>query len=342
VTGYTSTALRLKLPVGDFNHVQCRVPIKSQETRYGRQVLENSLADLPQKTPGSQTLWGAEAEDFTLLFHEFFGFRENPFSNTPDPGFFYMSRNHKEALLSMLFGVKQRRGFIVVTGEIGAGKTTLVRHFLQQLPQDLKTAVILNPKISTTHLLSSVARDFGIPNPGKTRRSIYEGLSKFLLQGMQHDQNACLIIDESQCLNVKVLEEIRLLSNLETAKQKLIQIVLVGQPEMREVLMQPSLTQLRQRIGVYVHLNGLSRDDTSAYIEHRLQQVGDGTVKILFESSVIRKIHEISRGIPRLINALCDRILMSAFAQQTYAIHDSVAATAFEELAFICAEAAKN
>ncbi len=298
-------------------------------------MTEHGIADLPTVLD-SADIPVAETARYASHFNSFFGLKENPFGNTPDPGLFYMSRNHREALMSLYFGVEQRRGFIVVTGEIGAGKTTLCRHFLHNISREIKTAVILNPKISTTHLLSSVVQDFGIPNQGKTRRGIYEGLSRFLVEGIQKNQNACIIIDEAQCLPVRVLEEIRLLSNLETSKQKLIQIILVGQPELRDLLARPQLMQLRQRIGVYVHLDGLNPDESREYIRYRLHQASAREPRIFFDAEVLRQIHALTRGIPRLINAVCDRILMSAFARQTSEVTMDVAGSAFEELAFIC------
>lgn len=279
----------------------------------------------------------SETGEFSQVFNSFFGFHENPFNNTPDPQFFFKSRQHREALVNLLFGVEQRRGFIVLTGEIGAGKTTLCRHFLNELSRDIKTAVILNSKISSIHLLTAVAHDFGIDVKRHTKKKIYESMSQFLLEGIEHNQNACLVIDEAQGLTVKLLEEIRLLSNLETAKQKLIQIVLMGQPELKDLLMKPSLTQLRQRIGVFVHLRGLDLDDASDYIRHRLQYAGRGVCTVSFSQEVLIRIHQMTRGIPRLINTVCDKILMAAFAAQTREISLDIAESAFEEAAFMCA-----
>lgn len=296
----------------------------------------NDIAALPQDSVEAKSSYASLSQDYNLSFNSFFEFAENPFSNTPDPNFFYMSRQHREVLLSMIFGVQQRRGFIVVTGEIGAGKTTLCRRFLQQLAPEIKTAVILNPKISSTHLLSSVVRDFGIPDCGKTKRGIYEGLSQFLLDGIQHSQNACLIVDEAQSLNLKVLEEIRLLSNLETSKQKLMQIILIGQPELKEILMRGSLKQIRQRLGVHVHLNGLNLEETVHYIQQRLNCAGGGNCRVSFNLDVVHAVHKMSQGIPRLINTICDRVLIAAYARQTYEITLEVAQSAFEELVFIC------
>lgn len=293
---------------------------------------------IPQQESSLDSLAGFQSDIFQQSFNSFFGFSENPFSNTPDPSFFFMSRFHQEALLSMNFGVYQRRGFIVVTGEVGAGKTTLCRRFLAQLSPEIKTAVILNSRVSGTHLLSSVIQDFGISSKWKGKRGLYESLAAFLLEGIQQHQNACLIIDEAQCLNLKVLEEIRLLSNLETSKQKLIQIVLLGQPEFREILKRPSLRQLRQRVGVSIHLKGLDLVEARDYIFHRLGHVSCGPCQIAFDAEVLERIHQMTRGIPRLINTACDRILMSAYTKQTKEINMEVAREAFDEVSFMCME----
>jgi len=276
--------------------------------------------------------------DYTLLFNSFFNFSENPFNNTPDPHFYYQSEQHREILANLIFGIENRRGFLVVTGEIGGGKTTTCRQLLAHLPEATRTAVILNPNISATHLMAKIIDEFDIEAKGKTKRHYYEALNQFLLEGLENNRNACLIIDEAQCLSPKVLDEIRLLSNLETSQKKLLQIVLMGQPELKDLLNKPSLTQLRQRIGVYCHLKALSPSETENYIQHRLTQANHGASELTFDSDVLQKIYEITRGVPRLINALCDRILMSAYAGQTKVVTEDIADSAFEETAYVCAQ----
>jgi len=298
---------------------------------------DHTIAELSKDLAPKTSNLSFSVEEYSDQFNAFFGFREMPFNNTPNPNLFYMSENHREALASILFGVKQRRGFIVLTGEIGAGKTTLSRHFLSQIPADIKTAMVLNPNLSGTHLLASIVQDFGIECRGKTKKDYFDALNRFLLEGLEKDQNACLIIDESQRLSVRLLEEVRLLSNLETSKQKLIQIVLMGQPELREVLLRPELTQLRQRVGVFFHLKGLSLSETRRYIEHRLECVREGVTPVVFDNFVIGKIFLATRGIPRLINAVSDRILMAAYSRHTRTITWETAQTAFEEMDLICA-----
>jgi general secretion pathway protein A len=299
-------------------------------------VNEIGITQYPERVEEEGQIALSDIEDYSLLFNGFFGFRESPFNNTPDPHFFFMSQKHREILMNMVFGIEQRRGFIAVTGEIGAGKTTLCRQLMLQLPRETKTAVILNPNLSGTHLLATILRDFGVECKGRTKKHYFDALNEFLLSGLERHQNACIIIDESQCLSTKVLDEIRMLSNLETSQRKLLQIVLMGQPELRGILERPQLTQLRQRVSVFCHLKALDRNETRDYIEHRLQCAQEGSCEIVFDQFVINKIYETTRGIPRLINSLCDRILMAAFAGQTKGITWEVARTAFEETAFIC------
>lgn len=276
------------------------------------------------------------AEEYSLLFRSFFRVRENPFNNTPDPNYFYMSPSHQEALLSLLYGVLQRKGFMVVAGDIGSGKTTLCRQFLKEVAPEVKTAVVLNPNSSAKHLLASICRDFGIECHGTSKKDYFTALEQFLLAGLEHNQNACLIIDEAQAMNLRLLEEIRMLSNLETAKQKLIQIILIGQPELRAILQKSRLTQLRQRIGVYIQLKGMNAQDTRGYIEHRLKIASEGPEQASFSNVALERIYEKSKGIPRLINTLCDRMLLAAYSRQSKIISEEIAEEALTELAYIC------
>lgn len=304
-------------------------------------ALNSSHSQAAEKIQHRRETFGLIA-NYAQHFNDFFGFRENPFNNTPDPNFFYESKNHQEVLTSLTFGVLERKGFVVVTGEIGAGKTTLCRQFLRQLPPEVKTAVILNPTLSSTHLLASVVQDFGIECRGRTKKHYFDALNLFLLEGLEKKQNACLIIDEVQCLKPKALEEIRLLSNLETHNQKLLQIILIGQPELRQILSAPGLTQLRQRINVFCHLKGLDLEETRSYINHRLGYAQEKGRRVHFQEEVIEKIYLMSRGIPRLINALADKILMSAYLHHTHNITLEAARDGFEEMNFICMPAVEG
>ncbi len=287
------------------------------------------------KPPFAET---AVIQDYAVHKNLFFDFREEPFSNTPDPDFFFMSRAHREALVSLMFGIQERRGFCAVSGEIGAGKTTLIRQLLRLLPASVKTAVILNPKVSAASLLAEIVKDFGIPGRARTKTEYFLMLNQFLLKGLENSQNAVILVDEAQWLSARVLEELRMLSNLETAKQKLLQIVFVGQPELKELLRRESLLQLRQRLAVFLELGGLDADETRAYILHRLHRASGGESKVRFEETVFNAVYKMSRGIPRLINTLCDRILMAAFFSGEPAIPLPLAQRALDEMSFICRE----
>ncbi len=280
----------------------------------------------------------AVIQDYAAHKNLFFGFGEEPFSNTPDPDFFFMSRAHREVLLSLMFGIQERRGFCAVAGEIGSGKTTLVRQLLRLLPPAVKTAVILNPKVSASSLLSDIVRDFGIPGRHPTKAGCFALLNKFLLAGSEDSQNAVILVDEAQWLSSRVLEELRMLSNLETAKRKLLQIVLIGQPELKDLLRRESLLQMRQRLAVFLELKGLGAEETRGYIQHRLRCASAAEIKLSFDDEACETVHQVSRGIPRLINSLCDRMVMAAFFAGQTRVDASLAARAVEEMQFICSE----
>ncbi len=266
----------------------------------------------------------------------FFGFREEPFRNTPDPDFFFMSAGHREALYSLLFGIQERHGFLVIAGEIGAGKTTLSRLLLRHLPPEIKTAFVLNPKMPPSALLSGIVRDFGIQEKGRSKTACFAALERFLVEGAGTKQNAVLVIDEAQGLDLRLLEELRMLSNLETVKQKLLQIVLIGQPELKEKLSRPSLEQLRQRVGLFLQLRAMELGETRDYIFHRLRCASGGQLGLSLDDDLLKNIHGLSRGIPRLINSLCDRILMAAYFAGTPHLSVDVAGQALEEMDFVC------
>lgn len=247
------------------------------------------------------------------MYESFFGLKEAPFNVTPDPRFIYFSRQHLEALSTLLYGIESRRGFIEITGEIGAGKTTLCRTLLKEIQGKAHTALIFNPKLSELELLQTTVEDFGITPKGKRRKDYFDALNRFLLQELEKGMNAVLIIDEAQNLTPRALEQIRLLSNLETTREKLLQIILVGQPELRDLLGRPDLVQLRQRITNRYHLTALNREETEKYINHRLQVAGSEGQ--FFTSEAIDRIYERSNGIPRLINVLADRALLGAYVK---------------------------
>ncbi len=249
------------------------------------------------------------------MYCSFYGISEKPFSITPDPKFLYLGRTHKEAFAHLLYGIRERGGFIVVTGEIGAGKTTLCRGLLSHLDEDTLVAFIFNPTLSALELLKSINEDFGIPSQGTTKKELIDELNQFLLQKRQEGKNTVLIIDESQSLDGEVLEQVRLLSNLETETEKLLQIILIGQPEFRNILEQPRLLQLNQRVTVRYHLKALSEEETAEYIQHRLSVI-DAQDKVFFSPEALRKIWRYTRGVPRLINVLCDRALLAGYGKK--------------------------
>lgn len=264
------------------------------------------------------------------MYESFFGLQEPAFNLTPDPRFVYFSKHHQEALASLVYGVENRRGFIQLTGEIGAGKTTLCRAFLKQLNEKIHTSLVFNPRFSEFELLQIIIEDFGIKPKYKKRKDYLDALSQFLLDEVKKGFNAVVIIDEAQLLSPKAMESIRLLSNFETPTMKLLQIVLVGQPELKTLLDQPGLRQVKQRINVRYHLPSLSREEVSSYIAHRLGIAGAD--KTFFTEQAIDVIYQHSEGVPRLINALADRALMAAFTQSSKLIVPSMVEYAYSDL----------
>ncbi len=249
------------------------------------------------------------------MYESFFGLKEPPFNVTPDPRFIYLSRHHLEALSTLLYGVESRRGFIEITGEIGAGKTTLCRTLLKEIQGRAHTAFIFNPRLSESELLQTIVEDFGIVPKGRRKKDYFDALNHFLLEELEKGTNAILIIDEAQNLTPRALEQVRLLSNLETTREKLLQIILVGQPELRTLLIRPELAQLRQRITIRYHLPALNREETGKYLLHRLQVAG--SEEQFFTPEAIDRIYERSGGVPRLINVLADRALLGAFVKES-------------------------
>lgn len=265
------------------------------------------------------------------MYLSFYGLKEKPFNVTSDPNFLFMSRRHKEAFYRLVYGIQERKGFLEITGDIGTGKTTLCRALLSQLNQDTKTAFILNPNLSEIQLLQAIIEDFGILVERKTKLALQQQLNTFLISQLKKDCNVVLILDEAQNLSQHVLENIRLLSNLETDKDKLFQIILVGQPELRSKLNSPRLQQLKQRIGVRYHIAPLDKDEIDKYIYHRLRVAGsDDTLK--FTHDAIEKIFRYSGGIPRLINMLCDKALLLGYVLEEKIISEEIVSHAVKEL----------
>lgn len=249
------------------------------------------------------------------MYHEFFGIEENPFSITPDPRYLYMSKGHQEALAHLLYGVSESGGFVLLTGEVGTGKTSVCRCLLEQLPDAADVALVLNPRLSETELLANICDELGVGYPAGTEslKELVDLLNQHLLDLHAKGRHGVVIIDEAQNLSPNVLEQVRLLTNLETAKRKLLQIILIGQPELHDLVNRREMRQLAQRITARYHLKPLNRGETIAYIQHRL--VVGGLAPALFSRGAIASIYRRSHGIPRIINSLSDRCLLGAYAQ---------------------------
>lgn len=281
------------------------------------------------------------------MYCKYYGLKERPFNVTSDPAFFFSSKKHKEALSHLLYGVSQRKGIIVLTGEIGTGKTTICRFFLNQVGKNVKTAFILNPTFSEVQLLESIVNDFGINPKNKTKLGMVIELNNFLLKESNAGNNLVLIVDESQNLKPALLEQIRLLSNLETEKDKLLQVILVGQPELNSRLNLHDLRQLRQRIMVRYHIGPLDNDEIKDYINWRLEIARstdkshsdnlsfhnhNQNPKIEFSNEAVDIISRFSGGTPRLINMICDRALLAGFVSETAQIDFNIIKRCVEEL----------
>ena len=265
------------------------------------------------------------------MYETFFGFREKPFNLTPDPRFLYLSPKHQEAFAHLDFGLKQRGGFMIVTGEVGTGKTTLCRYFLNRLDKDTLSAFVLYPALSVTDLLNAVVRDLGITTEATTPKGLIDDLHRFLLKARHDGKNVVIVIDEAQNLSRDVLEQVRLVSNLETSTEKLIQIVLIAQSELNEILAQKDLRQLEQRVTARYHLTPLSQEEMTNYIRHRLSIAG-GIGKVDFTPGALRRFHRFSGGVPRLINLVCDRALLAGYVLDRREIDRHIARQVIEEL----------
>src|SRR5450631_1610391 len=270
------------------------------------------------------------------MYMRFFGLKQQPFSLAPDPRYLYMSKRHREALAHLLYGVGGGGGFVLLSGEIGAGKTTVCRCFLEQVPRRCNVAYIFNPKLTARELLKSVCDEFHIPYThlglgAPTVKDYVDPLNDFLLKTHAVGQNNLLVIDEAQMLSADVLEQLRLLTNLETNERKLLQIILIGQPELRDMLARPELEQLAQRVIARFHLDALSETETEQYIAHRLAVAGRTTASP-FDRKALRRIHQLSRGVPRRINLLCDRALLGAYASDHASVDRSIVDKAASEV----------
>lgn len=266
------------------------------------------------------------------MYERFYGLRERPFSLTPDPSYLYPSRVHKEALSHLRYGIEGHAGFIVITGEIGCGKTTMLQTVLRGLDRKTSIARLMNTMLDARDLIEAIMLDFGLePRPDSSKPYLLRDLGRFLVDQRNAGRLSLLVIDEAQNLSVTALEEVRMLSNLETEKSKLIHIILVGQPNLRDLLARPELEQLRQRVTVSYHLDPLNADDTYAYVNHRLKHASVG-VPLEFTRDVTDIVHEHSRGVARMINVIADAILLYGYGADKHAIDEELAREVVSEL----------
>ena len=265
------------------------------------------------------------------MYNQYFGLSDSPFSIAPNPIFLYMSERHREALAHLLYGVQSQGGFILLTGEVGTGKTTVCRCLLEQLPEDVDVAFIINPKLSVDELLETICDEFHLVyEKNASRKLLVDAINDFLLESHRQNRRTVLIIDEAQNLAVDVLEQLRLLTNLETNERKLLQIILLGQPELQQLLAKQELRQLSQRVTARFHLQALSRAEVAEYVYHRLEVAGCKSE--LFPQAVINRIYRISEGIPRVINLICDRALLGAYSENKSQVSLSILTKSAEEV----------
>ncbi len=267
------------------------------------------------------------------MYTEFYGLREKPFDLLPNPDFLYPSKAHKRALTYLTHGIRERAGFILLTGEVGSGKTTLIRNMIRSELRDSVLAKVFNTRVDSLQLLMQINSDFGLETDGRDKAALLRELNDFLIEQYAQRRQAVLIIDEAQNLASEILEEIRMLSNLETDRDKLLQIILVGQPQLRDILARPELLQLRQRIQINCNLQPLSPAEVREYIEFRMEKAGNRSALIL-DDAAVEAIAGYSRGIPRLINILCDYVMIDAFSAETHHIDGKIVHELAVDLSF--------
>ena len=267
------------------------------------------------------------------MYLSFFGLNEKPFAITPDPRYLYLSERHGEGLAHLIYGVTESGGFIQLTGEVGTGKTTLVRTLLGQLPDEVDVALVLNPQLTAIEFLGAICEELGVDMPADpgSSKALVDALNRHLLDAHARGRRTILLVDEAQNLSESVLEQVRLLTNLETARQKLLQIILIGQPELRELLARVNLRQLAQRVTGRYHLEPLTRDETCTYIDHRLRVAG--ALSEIFEPAAKRAVYRLSGGIPRLVNVICDRALLGAYSEESRRVTPAIVRRAAREVA---------
>jgi general secretion pathway protein A len=266
------------------------------------------------------------------MYASFFGFAERPFKLVPNPAYLFLSASHEEVLAHLAYAVSQGEGFLEITGEVGTGKTTICRTFLESLTAEMAVAYIFNPRLDALQLLRAINDEFGLPTQAENTRDLIDSLNRYLIDVNLNGKKAILLIDEAQNLNYEVLEQLRLLSNLETTTQKLLQIILVGQPELSRMLAEYRLRQIRQRITLRCALKPLTMAETKAYIQHRIQIAAAGEPCATFSAYAHGMIYKFAAGIPRLINIVCDRALLTAYVREEKHINRATISKAIKEL----------
>lgn len=257
------------------------------------------------------------------MYHNFYGFKEPPFTITPNSRFFFSSSKHMEALSTLIYAINERKGFVVITGDIGSGKTTVCRTLVNQLDRKTHVALITNTLLNSRDLLTTILEDLEVDYTPGSKAKLLSQLNMYLIDQLKQNNNVVLIIDEAQNLTPSVLEEVRLLSNLETEDEKLIQIIFLGQPELKKKLALAKLEQLRQRIAVFYHLTPLSLEETKEYIRHRLK-VASGLDREYFSDAALEKVYQFTRGVPRLVNQICDSSLLSGYIAEANVISPEI------------------
>lgn len=321
-------SVKLSSDVG--SHCPTSIAYGDRETIRSRRI-EACIALATGARHAHPRVVGKELALTRAVYLEYYGLKEAPFSITPNPRFLFFSAKHREAFNHLLYGIRERKGFVQLTGEVGAGKTTLCRALLEELGNNFSTALILNPVLDPDGLVRNIAVEFGLQVNGMDRFEMVNEINHFLLTQLEQGRDTVLIIDEAQTLTHELLEQVRLLSNLETDDRKLLQIVLMGQPELRDRLNDPALRQLRQRITVRYHLTSLKPVEVGEYVHHRLAVSGaNGSPH--FTVPALWRVHRYSGGIPRLVNAVCDKCLLAGYVQQRDQIDFRMVGRAIREL----------